>query len=212
MPFWIEDPTILFHANYILDIIPTSTEPTPSNLNALSRLVLVCSVLGYIIGKHYLWLILGAIILGIIAMFYKEGFTNRANYTPSIINKSLSTINPLGNTLMHEYTHNPTKKDTITKIALKPDTSYGKTASYESDYGPATEKAINDKTKEFIYSQNADNKNIKDLFKDVADNMEFEHQMRQFHTTPNTTIPNDQPGFLNYCYGILPSNKSVLSH
>jgi len=73
-------------------------------------------------------------------------------------------------------------------------------------------KKINDKTKEFIYKNNENNSNIKDLFEDSVDNMEFEHQMRQFHTTPNTTIPNDQSSFLNYCYGILPSDKSVISH
>jgi len=168
----------------------------------------------YVISKRYLFLLLGIILLGFVVLYRKEGYTNinLEGPTYSNINKYLSDINPLGNTLMNEYKYDPNKEDSVSKTMLEANSSYGKTASYETNYNNDTEKKINDKTKEFIYKNNENNSNIKDLFEDSVDNMEFEHQMRQFHTTPNTTIPNDQSSFLNYCYGILPSDKSVISH
>lgn len=210
MSFWIEDPTILLNSKYIFDILPNEEHSTTRNLNALSRFIIFITLFGYITLRQYMVLVLGLIILGIIILFhsYKEGYVEKN----TIINEYLSDINPLGNTLMNEYTTNPTKKDSVKKIATLPNKSYGKTASYETLYNSKTEKNINDKTKEFIYENNKNNDKIKDLFKDDGDNMAFEHQMRQFHTTPNTTIPNDQSGFLTYCYGILPSNKSIISH
>lgn len=210
MSFWIEDPTILLNSKYIFDILPNEEHSTTHNLNALSRFVIFITLFGYITLRQYMVLVLGLIILGIIILFhsYKEGYVEK----DTIINEYLSDINPLGNTLMNEYKTDPTKKDSVKKIPTLTNKSYGKTASYETLYNSKTEKNINDKTKEFIYENNKNNDKIKDLFKDDGDNMAFEHQMRQFHTTPNTTIPNDQSGFLTYCYGILPSNKSIISH
>ena len=212
MSFWIDDPTILLNTKYISNILPNEYNSKNQNLNAVSRFVLLITFFGYITLKRYMIIILGLIILGIIVIYnsQKEGYIN--NELGSPIDESLSTINPLGNTLMNDYKYNTHKKDSIGKLQLPANKTYGKTPSYETEYNETTEDNINDKTKEFIYQNNSDNKDIKDLFKDDGDNMSFENQMRQFHTTPNTTIPNDQSGFLTYCYGILPSDKSVISY
>jgi len=216
MSFWIDDPTILLNSKYIFNIIPNENQTINNNLNALSRFIILITFFGYITLKHYMILILGFIILGIIVIFYsyKEGYVNHGyqDYKHTKITDYLSNINPLGNTLMSDYKYNPTKKESIEKMPLSADKSYGKTPSYETQYNSTVEDNINNKTKEFIYENNKNNNKIKELFKDEGDNMAFEHQMRQFHTTPNTTIPNDQSSFLTYCYGILPSNKSVISH
>ena len=45
------------------------------------------------------------------------------------------------------------------------------------------------------------------LFKDLGDKLDFENSMRQFHSTPNTSIPNDQEAFAKFCYGDMPSCK-----
>ena len=214
MSFWLDEPTILFNSKYIFNLLPRDNQSINENLNALSRFIILISFFGYIMLKKYMILILGFIILGIIVIYhsYKEGYVDSPYYKHTPIPNYLSNINPLGNTLMSDYMYNPTKKDSIEKLHINADKSYGKTPSYESQYNSSVEKNINDKTKEFIYENNKNNNQIKDLFKEDGDNMAFEHQMRQFHTTPNTTIPNDQSSFLTYCYGILPSNKSVISH
>ena len=69
-------------------------------------------------------------------------------------------------------------------------------------YLPDVKKEINNYVKE-----NA-NANVSDcLFRDLGDEMELDHSMRQFYATANTTIPNDQKSFGNYCYGNMPSGK-----
>jgi hypothetical protein len=35
----------------------------------------------------------------------------------------------------------------------------------------------------------------------------FDHSMRNFYTNPSTTIPNDQEGFANFCFGDMISAK-----
>ena len=55
---------------------------------------------------------------------------------------------------------------------------------------------------------NPDQENIrKKLFHDVTENLEFEQSMRQFYSTANTIIPNDQESFAEFCYGDMISAK-----
>ena len=79
----------------------------------------------------------------------------------------------------------------------------------KSEYDETHEESINKNVKNFVLENNKDNKDIGKIFKDVGNNIEFESSMRQFHMNPSTTIPNDQNDFLKYCYGDLPSEKSV---
>ena len=50
-------------------------------------------------------------------------------------------------------------------------------------------------------------KNDDRLFKDLGDNLSFQNNMRNFHSMPNTTIPNGQKAFAEFCYGNMPSCK-----
>ena len=43
--------------------------------------------------------------------------------------------------------------------------------------------------------------------KDLGDNFGFEQSMRNFYSTPNTRVPNDQKAFAEYLYGDMPSCK-----
>lgn len=69
-------------------------------------------------------------------------------------------------------------------------------------YLPDVKKKINNYVKE-----NANTNISESLFRNIGDNMELNHSMRQFYTTANTTVPNDQKSFGNYCYGNMPSDK-----
>ena len=62
-------------------------------------------------------------------------------------------------------------------------------------YEPPINKAINNSTMD------------PRLFLDLGDNLSFDRSMRNFHSMPNTTIPNDQKGFADFCYGNMPSCK-----
>jgi len=215
MSFWIDDPTVLLNSKYISHLWPDDQHGLNENLNSISRFIILVTIVGYIVLKHTIILVLGLSILGVIVYYksYKEGYVNNMNdYTSIDSINTISAVNPLGNTLMNDYKNNPHKKDSIPKLAISADKSIGQTPSYETQYDVNIEENINEQAKQFIYENNSDNNEIKNLFANTGDNMVFDQQMRQFNTTPNTTIPNDQSGFLTYCYGTLPCDKSIISH
>ena len=47
-PFWFNDPTILFNKENILQVWPTQQMTFEAKLNAISRIVIVMSLLGFI--------------------------------------------------------------------------------------------------------------------------------------------------------------------
>ena len=104
--------------------------------------------------------------------------------------------NPLMNVLLTEYTDDPNRE------------------SAAPTFNPNVEDDINEKTKNFVAEQfvKGDEEKEKDkikarLFADLGDNFEFNQSMRNFYTTPNTTIPNDQGSFTEFLYGDMISCK-----
>ena len=65
-------------------------------------------------------------------------------------------------------------------------------------YNKVVETEINESVKE-----NLDKK----LFRNIGDDIDFEASMRNFHTNPSTTIPNNQKEFAEFCYGKMTSCK-----
>lgn len=62
--------------------------------------------------------------------------------------------------------------------------------------------------KKMVQQMNRGQPNIADkLFKDLDEDLNFEQSLRPFYSTPNTTIPNDQGAFTEFCYGNMISNK-----
>jgi len=104
--FWLQDPTVLFNNAGITQIIPTSGMTREAKLNAISRLIIVLTILGYLLTMSYNLILLGVVSLGMIAFLnsatdksnaiiaqkkqekenklekkaQKEGFSNYANY------------------------------------------------------------------------------------------------------------------------------------
>ena len=192
IPFWTNDPGILINKNYILDLWPSNNMSETQKMNAISRLVILLTCLGFVFSYSAKLLVTGIITLGIIIFLQhnqkkknkntklvknivKEGFTNPALY------KELQSgftqpwpANPMSNVMLPEIQGNPNRK------AAPP------------AFNPAVEKEINESTKEMIKKVNPTDDIDERLFKDLGDNFTFEQSMRNFTTTPNTQIPNDQ--------------------
>lgn len=94
----------------------------------------------------------------------------------------------------------PTQENPLMNVDLSKDPPNRPPA--DKSYLPDVEKKINDFVK-----QNANESVNDNLFRDIGDEIELKHSMRQFYSTPNTTIPNDQKSFGSYCYGNMPSDK-----
>jgi hypothetical protein len=68
--FWLQDPTVLFNNTGITQIIPTSDMNRDAKLNAISRLIILMTLLGYLFTMSIKLLLLGAIALAMIALLH----------------------------------------------------------------------------------------------------------------------------------------------
>ena len=215
VPFWSVDPNILFQHEYMLEFFPVETMTYEQKLNAISRAVIVLGLLGFIFTRSIRILIVAVITLAAIYMLHSfqdnkkkqsekkeqenmEGFANQAddvlkqfNYTknPEVFDEPTSE-NPFSNVLIPDYEYNPDKKPAP----------------------PAFNANVNDtilnQAKKLVSELNPGQPDISDkLFKDLGEQYVFEQSLRQFNSNPATTIPNDQKGFAEFCYGSMVSSR-----
>ena len=202
VPFWGTNPNIILDKKYITELWPSNEMSYNQKLNAISRTIIFLTFIGLFIKNRVKVLVTSAITLGIIFLIHKkvfvinrEGYENENKNTDLDINISEeqtipTVINPLMNVLPNEIRENPNRGEA--------------SKSYLDDVA----EDINNNTKEQIKQINHDNKDIdKKLFKNLGDNLEFEHSMRNYYTMPNTTVPNNQEDFAYFCYGNMGHDK-----
>lgn len=197
-PFWITDPNVLFKKEYIAEVWPSINMRFSEKLNAITRLVLFLTLTGLFIGNKMQILITGAVTILCIVMLYlfkkknsKEGFAG--SQPAPVIDSSVYTMpskkNPLMNVLPAEIIDDPTRKEAA--------------PSFNKD----VVSTIDNDVKDFV-AGNFEDPSIKDkLFHDLGDNFTFDRSMRQWYSTANTQIPNDQKSFAEWCYGDMVSCK-----
>ena len=219
IPFWSEDPNILFQPPYLLEFFPTESMTYNQKLNAVTRSVILLIVIALVFNRSTRLLIVAAIsILAIFFMHYVhmqkqgEGFAgslDRENVTgspfadteslskaealdPAVFDVPVKSSNPLGNVLVPDYEFNPHKKQ-----APAADNKYVK-------------DDILKQAKQMVIDQNPGNKDVANkLFNDLANDVIFEQSMQPFYSTASTTIPNDQAAFADFCYGSMVSCKEL---
>ena len=69
--FWTNDPTILFNKDYIFELWPTMNMCYEEKLNAITRLVILLTILGYILTMSQRILIVGVLTLVVIFVLFK---------------------------------------------------------------------------------------------------------------------------------------------
>ena len=197
--FWIENPSILINLNQISEVWPTDQMNKNQKLNALSRCIIILTIIGLVITKTYKILVTGIITLGIIILLKYLNNTNKNNNNI----EAFSEMKDFKKNFTLPTENNPLMNISLTDINDDPEKKEAAPA-----FNPEIEKNINEKTKEFVVSQFNDQCNIENkLFSDLGDNLIFDQSMRNFYTTPNTKIPNDQTSFAEYCYGDMISCK-----
>jgi hypothetical protein len=231
-PFWINDPTVLFKRDEMMDIWPAPLMSVEQKMNAISRIVILLSILGFLITKNVNIILTGAITLAVFVMMYKlqhqeeydakngvnkdsgsnkgndkkEGFVN-SGLSDKPINKKKNS-NSRGQNMTTPTVTNPMMNVLLPEIAYDPERNQAAMA-----YDPKIEKEINHTT-EVATVLDFEPRNIteaeklrKKLFADLGDKYEFDDSMRSFYTNPSTTIPNDQKAFAEFCYGSMISCK-----
>ena len=197
--FWLNNPAILFDSDHITEIWPSSNLDYISKLNAVTRLVILLTIVGFFTSGFFKILVSAGITLVIIVMMYKskrnesvkkkikdqivkEGFTNPNLNKASKQLFTMPTVkNPLGNVLLTDIKDNP------------------KRPAAAPSFNPDIEKKI----KKRAGNVGPDPR----LFLDLGDTLSFEQSMQRFYTTANSRVANDQTAFAKFCYGDMPSCK-----
>jgi len=208
--FWVNNPTILLNKKYIIELWPTNNLGFEEKLNAISRLVILLTILGFILTKSVNIILIGIITLIIICILF---YTKKERNIPKPIEAFTSTPTKITDSTMldtflkKEYEpvnqKNPLSNVLLTEIYDSPNRR-----SAPPSFQPQVYEDINKQTKKMIQQLNPTIENTnKQLFGGLGEKFEFDQSMQQYYSTPNTKVPNDQGAYANYLYGNMPSCK-----
>jgi hypothetical protein len=217
VPFWSENPNILFSNKHLAELYPTEGMTYNQKLNAITRTVMLLVLATFFYSGNFRILLVGIItFLAIFVLHYfhvkeqekreskrvdgdaKENFANPALYylkennmpIPTDVFDMPDSSNPFSNVLVTDHDYNPDKKPAAPA------------------YNQTVEDDILKQAKQFVNDANPDHPDIADkLFSDMGGNMQLEQSLRPFNSNPSTTIPNDQAAFAEFCYGSMISCK-----
>ena len=181
------NPYILMDKDHIQELWPTKEMSYTNKFNAITRLVILLSVLGFLVLKSLKFLLAGVLTITVMVFLFKrqriqEPFTVEppplapSNFTQPTMK------NPLMNVLLPELNGDPKRKQAA------------------ESFDPSTEKNINESVRQ-------QNKIDPLLFQGIKNDIDLEMSMRQFYTNPNTTVPSKQDEFAQFCYGGMLSAK-----
>lgn len=228
--FWSNDPTIIMNKGYIFEVWPTPKMTFEQKLNAISRLIIILTVLGFIFTMSTKILLVGIITLVVIFALYKsrkqkvtkEMFQNliTENNNPgdalSAINKGIASmgsgekiVNPetLEEFLKKDFEPN-TKTNPFANVLLTDIGDNPERKSAPPSFNPDVYEDITHSVKKMVQKLNPGIKNTnKQLYGDLGENFYLDQSNRNFFSTANTRIANDQGAFADFLYGNMPSSK-----
>ena len=190
--FWLDNPNVLLNKNQITEIWPQDNFDLDRKLNAITRLILILAILGFLFTKSSYIIVSAAVSIVVLVMIHKskshskEGMENldikiNKDEFEELLNEEFTMPtkkNPFMNVLMNEYSDNPQRKEAAPVY---------------------NEEVLDEATKK----SRSDDK----LYKNLGDNLTFQNSLRNFYSTPNTNIPNNQKEFAEFCYGNMASCK-----
>jgi hypothetical protein len=186
-------------------------------LNAITRLIILITIFGFILTGSTRILIVGLITVILIFILYKmyrskmsremltkkEGFEVEGNQVTGLFDKNMKTItNPvtLETVIRSEFKEgnkkNPFGNVLLTDIMDDPDRK-----SAPPSFNPDVEEKITKDVKKSVQFMNPGiNNTNKQLFGDLWNNFELDQSNRVFYSTANTRVTNDQGAFAKYLY------------
>jgi hypothetical protein len=224
--FWTSRPSILLQNDKLGELWPSPKMTADEKQNAMTRLVLLLTLIGYAVSKSINVLVTGAVAIGIIIFLNrvtriqgkeksKESFSNAAKGTLAKRNEKTATNPYVGLENGEEVQFvMPTKNNPMMNVLLPEinENPYRNPAAPSFD--PVVEEDINKEVQNNTVDSLADgipeksNEIDERLFRDLGDAYQFDQSMQRFYTTANTQIPNDQKAFAEFCYGDMPSCKA----
>ena len=223
---WSNEPTILFNKEYIFELWPTTYMCYEQKLNAITRLIILLCILGYILTSSTRILVVGFVTLLIIHILFifkkqkitkemlSEGFNtqdkenrqeNRQERQNNIKENFDSYTNPvtLENVLKSNFKEG-TRKNPFSNVLLTQIVDNPERKSAPPSFNVDVDEDITKNVKKAVQMMNPEIKNTdKQLFGDLYQNFQLDNSNRVFFSTPNTRIENDQSAFAQYLYSDL---------
>ena len=216
IPFWSNDITILFNKDYIFDLWPTPTMCYEQKLNAISRLIVLITILGYILTMSSRIIFVGILTLVVIFILFNmrknkltkemmnEGFLVQGKSTEPYAE---SNAVPIATILKNEYKEG-TKKNPFSNVLLTDIMDNPERKAAPPAFNVDVDEDITKNIKRSVQFMNPDIKSTnKQLYGDLWNNFELDQSNRAFFSTANTKIANDQSAFGKFLYGTMPSAK-----
>ena len=180
MSAWFNNPQELFNVKKLKSFWPTASQTVGERVNASTRFIIYASVILFVIQKDPRVLILGAVSIGILYAFYQSQLISDPVLRPT-------NADGRGPSLGRGTCEAPDGDNPMANVLL-------------SDY---TEQPDRPSACFYPKVKNQIKKYLDDSFpQDGADIWGSRNQAAsRFYSMPNTTIPNDQKGFAEACYG-----------
>ena len=217
--FWTNNPTVLFNKEYIFELWPTTYMCYEQKLNAISRLIIILTILGYILTMSKRILAVGVLTLLVIFVLYnmrKEKLTKGMLENFDVISRNevapyqpKSYVNPvtLDSVLRSEFKEG-NKKNPFSNVLLTQINDEPERKAAPPSFNVDCDEDITKNVKRAVQMMNPGIKNTnKQLFGDLWQNFQLDQSNRAFYSTPNTRVTNDALSFGNFLYGNMPSAK-----
>ena len=216
--FWSNEPTVLFNKNYIFELWPTTNMCYAQKMNAITRLIIIITILGYILTMSKRILFVGILTIAVIFVLFKirkpkltrdmlnEGFSVQGNEVTGLFNKSSNSIvNPVTlDTILKTDFKEGNKKNPFSNVLLTQINDDPNRKSAPPSFNVDVDEDITKNVKRAVQMMNPGIKNTnKQLYGDLWEQFELDNSNRVFYSTPNTRVENDQSAFAQFLYNDL---------
>ena len=210
--FWINSPTSLLNNEQITELWPTTNMSFEQKLNALTRLIALITLIGYIFSGSIRILTAGVLTIGMIVVLF---YTRKPKVTNDIVNEGFRGIDKPTDTLttiVRDNFKEGNKKNPFSNVLLTEITDDPDRKSAPPAFNPKIDEDITKNIKKSVQFMNPDIKNTnKQLYGDLWQKFELDQSNRAFFSTANTRVTNDQGAFSKFLYGNMPSAKGSTS-
>jgi len=216
--FWSNDPTILFNKDSIFELWPTTDMCYEQKLNAITRLIILITILGYISTMSTRILVIGFLTLAVIFVLFKmrkqkltkemmkEGFFVEENNLPGVFKqKSKTIINPVTlDSVLNDEFKEGNKKNPFSNVLLTQINDDPERKSAPPAFNVDVDEDITKNIKKSVQMMNPGIKNTnKQLYGDLWQQFELDNSNRVFYSTANTRVANDQGAYAQFLYNDL---------
>jgi hypothetical protein len=216
--FWTNEPTVLFNKEYMFELWPTSDMCYEQKLNAITRLVILITILGYVSTTSTRILVVGILTLAVIFGLFKmrkqkltnqmlnEGFNIQGNQVTGMFDKKTdSYVNPVTlDTVLKSEFKEGTKKNPFSNVLLTQINGDPERKSAPPSFNISVDEDITKNIKKAVQMMNPGIKNTnQQLYGDLWQQFELDQSNRAFFSTANTRVENDQSAYAQFLYNDL---------